>query len=95
MPFKGDWRCIPNLKYLVLGLFEFKLRPLEYWDWADTIQFYDKLVNGAERMAVLELEELIVYGSEIFLPDFTGQRLKLLVGILFRPAMASRTMKVW
>lgn len=40
-------------------------------------------------MAVLELEELIVYGLEKFIPDLTGQRLKLLVEILFRSAMAS------
>jgi hypothetical protein len=41
-------------------------------------------------MAVLKLDELVIYGLEQFVPSLTGQRLKTLIEMLFKPAIAPR-----
>lgn len=87
-PLLIDWRALPNLEYLVLDLYEFKLRCNESPSWEHAQVHYDKLLAGAQRMASLELKELVVFGLLNLLPWWKGPRLKEMIEELFRPAMA-------
>lgn len=87
-PLKIRYDKLPNLEYLVLDLYEFKLRCVEATPPGLDVPYVVELVGGAKSMKGLKLKELVVVGLLEFLPHWKGPRLKEMVELLFRQAMA-------